>query len=114
MLKAFALLVFFSGCVGKVGIVRLSTDPAAAKYFLNGVEKGTTPAEFEWNYEQPILLELKKEEYHPEKELLNKAWLQFEASKGSYGETKTGKVSYQWVVTITRQLKRAPPAGAKP
>ncbi|MBE9533836.1 MAG: PEGA domain-containing protein, partial [Proteobacteria bacterium] len=42
------VLLILSGCTGKEGIIRLNTDPAGAHYYVDGVERGTTPAEFEW------------------------------------------------------------------
>jgi hypothetical protein len=108
VLGLFVLLVF-SGCVGKTGIVRLNTEPPGAKYYVDGVEKGTTPAEFEWRYDRPILIELKKEGYYTEEELLNKGWLHYQKYQGNYGKIKVGKNTYQWTVTVNRKLKNAPP-----
>ena len=104
-----AVLLLFSGCTGKEGIVRLNTDPAGAHYYVDGVERGTTPAEFEWKYDRPILVELKKEGYHTEQELLNKGWLHYQKYQGNYGKIKVGKNTYQWTVTVNRKLKAAPP-----
>ena len=108
VLSLFVLLVF-SGCVGKTGIVRLNTEPPGAKYYVDGIEKGTTPAEFEWRYDRPILIELKKEGYYTEEELLNKGWLHYQKYQGNYGKIKVGKNTYQWTVTVNRKLKTAPP-----
>ena len=105
------LLLSSFGCVSKVGIVRLNTDPPGAKYYLDGIEKGTTPAEFEWDLKRPIMLEIRKEGYYPEEELLNKKWVEYQGSKGNYGEIRTGKSSKQWTVTVNRKLKRAPKGG---
>ena len=108
ILIGFVLLLCFSGCVGKTGVVRLNTDPPEAQYYLDGVERGTTPGEFECDIERPVLLEIRKDGYHPEEELLNKAWLQYQISKGNYGEIRVGKATYQWTVTINCKLKAAP------
>jgi hypothetical protein len=105
-------LVSSFGCVSKVGIVRLSTDPPGAKYYLDGIERGITPAEFEWDAKRPIILEIKKEGFHPEQELLNKEWVWYQESRGKYAEIRTGKSSKQWTVTINRKLKAAPPGVA--
>ena len=61
-----AALLILSGCTSDTGIVRLYTEPSGAKYYIDGIEKGVTPAEFEWDMEQTILLEIKKEGYYPE------------------------------------------------
>ena len=103
------VLLLFSGCVSKTGIVRLNTEPSGAKYYVDGVEKGSTPAEFEWRYDRPILIELKKEGYHTEQELLNLGWLHYQKYQGNYGEIKVGKMTSQWTVTVNRKLKAAPP-----
>jgi hypothetical protein len=105
------LLLSFFGCVSKVGIVRLNTDPPGAKYYLDGIEKGTTPAEFEWDAARPIMLEIRKDGYYAEEELLNKKWVWYQESIGKYGEVRTGKSSKQWTVTVNRKLKRAPKGG---
>ncbi len=106
------LLLSSFGCVGKEGVIRLNTDPPGAKYYVDGIEKGTTPAEFEWSYDRPILIELKKEGYYTEEELLNKGWLHYQMSQGNYGKVRTGKSSKQWTVSINRKLKTAPKKGA--
>ena len=106
-----ALLLSSFGCVSKVGIVRLNTDPPGAKYYLDGIEKGTTPVEFEWDAKRPIMLEIRKEGFHPEEELLNKEWVWYQESIGKYGEIRTGKSAKQWTVTINRKLKAAPTRG---
>lgn len=105
---SLVVLLVFSGCVGKTGIVRLNTEPPGAKYYVDGVEKGTTPAQFEWRYDRPILVELKKEGYYTEQELLNKGWLHYQKYQGNYGKIKAGENAYQWTVTVNRKLKAAP------
>ena len=111
LMAAFALvaLLVFSGCTKKTGIVRLNTDPPGAKYYVDGIEKGRTPAEFEWNFKRPVMLEIRKKGYHSEQELLNWEWVLYEQSKGNYGEIKIGKATKQWTVMINRILKVAPP-----
>jgi len=104
-----AVLLILSGCTGKEGIVRLNTDPPGAAYYVDGIERGTTPAEFEWRYDRPILIELKKEGYYTEEELLNKGWLHYQKYQGNYGEIRTGGAKKKWTVTINRKLKAAPP-----
>jgi len=106
------LLLSSFGCVSKTGILRLNTDPPGAKYYLDGIEKGTTPAEFEWDLKRPIMLEIRKEGFHTEQELLNEKWVEYQGSKGNYGEIRTGKSSKQWTVIIDRKLKAAPKRGA--
>ena len=103
------LILSSFGCVGKDGVIRLNTDPPGAKYYVDGIEKGSTPAEFEWRYDRPILIELKKEGYYTEEELLNKGWLFYQKYLGNYGKVRTGKSSQQWTVSINRKLKAAPP-----
>jgi hypothetical protein len=114
LITVLGLLLLLSsfGCVGKEGVIRLNTDPPGAKYYVDGIEKGTTPAEFEWSYDRPILIELKKEGYYTEEELLNKGWLHYQMSQGNYGKVRTGKSSKQWTVSINRKLKVAPKKGA--
>ena len=104
-----AVLLIFSGCTGKEGIVRLNTDPPGATYYVDGVERGTTPAEFEWDSRQPIMLELRKAGYYTEQELLNKYWLSYQMYQGNYGTIRTGGAKKKWTVTINRKLKVAPP-----
>ena len=106
---SLVVLLVFSGCTGKTGIIRLNTEPSGAKYYVDGVEKGSTPAEFEWRYDRPILVELKKEGYHTEQELFNKGWLHYQKYQGNYGKIKIGKITSQWTVTVNRKLKAAPP-----
>ena len=103
-----AVLLMISGCTGRVGVVRLNTDPAGASYYVDGIERGKTPAEFEWDLKQPILLEIKKKGYHPEEELLNEYWLEYQYSKGKYGTIRVGGAKKRWTVTINRKLKAAP------
>ena len=102
------VLLILSGCTGKEGIIRLNTDPAGAHYYVDGVERGTTPAEFEWRYDRPILIELKKEGYYTEQELLNKYWVWYQDSRGNYGTIRVGGATKKWTVTINRKLKAAP------
>ncbi|MEJ2365183.1 MAG: PEGA domain-containing protein [Deltaproteobacteria bacterium] len=109
-LTILGLIFFFAsaGCTSSTGIIRLNTDPVGAKYYVDGVEKGTTPAEFEWSYDRPIMIELRKEGYYTEEELLNKGWLHYQMSLGNYGEIPAGKVTKKWTVLINRKLKVAP------
>ena len=104
-----AVLLILSGCTGKDGIVRLNTDPPGATYYMDGIAKGTTPAEFEWRYDRPVLIELKKEGYYTEEELLNQGWLTYQMFKGNYGTIRVGGAKKVWTVTINRKLKVAPP-----
>jgi len=78
---------------------------------VDGIEKGSTPAEFEWDFKRPIMLEIRKEGYHPEQELLNKEWVWYQKSRGNYGKIRVGKTTKQWTVTINRILKSAPKGG---
>lgn len=103
-----AVLLILSGCTSDMGIVRLYTEPSGAKYYIDGIEKGVTPAEFEWDMEQTILLEIKKEGYYPEKELMDKAWLKYQFNRGNVGKIQVGKVTNQLTLTINRQLKAEP------
>jgi hypothetical protein len=103
-----AVILIFSGCTGKDGIIRLNTEPAGAYYFVDGIERGTTPAEFEWRYDRPILIELKKEGYYTEEEMLNKGWLHNQMYQGNYGTVRVGGAKKKWTVTINRKLKAAP------
>ena len=104
-----AVLLILSGCTGKDGIVRLNTDPSGAHYYVDGIEKGTTPAEFEWRYDRPIVIEIRKEGYYPEEELLNQGWLTYQIFLGNYGTIRTSGAKKKWTVTINRKLKVAPP-----
>ena len=103
-----AVLLLVSGCTGKEGIIRLNTDPPGATYYVDGVERGTTPAELEWRYDRPILIEFKKEGYYTEEELLNKGWLHYQNYQGNYGTIRVGWATNKWTVTINRTLKVAP------
>jgi hypothetical protein len=103
-----AALLILSGCTSDTSIVRLYTEPSGARYYLDGIEKGVTPAEFEWQMEQPILLEIKKDGYHSEKELLDKAWLKYQFNRGNIGKIQVGKVTSRLTLTINRKLKDAP------
>jgi hypothetical protein len=103
-----AALLILSGCTSDTGIVRLYTEPAGAKYYIDGIEKGATPAEFEWEMEHPILLEITKEGYYSEKELLDKAWFKYQFNRGNIGKIQVGKVTNRLTVTINRTLKAAP------
>jgi hypothetical protein len=112
LMTVFALVIplVFSGCTKNTGIVRLNTDPQGAQYYVDGIEKGATPAEFEWDLRRPVMLEIRKEGYHPEQELLNREWIYYQQSKGNYGKIKIGKTTKQWTVIINRKLKAAPPS----
>jgi hypothetical protein len=104
-----AVLLILLGCTRKEGIVQLNTEPPGAHYYVDGIERGTTPAEFAWDLKKPIVLEFRKDGYYSEQELLTEAWVNYQASKGNYEETKVGKVTTEWTVTINRKLKLAPP-----
>ena len=103
-----AALLILSGCTGRTGVIRLNTDPPGATYYVDGVERGTTPAEFEWRYDRPIVIELKKEGYYTEEELLNKGWLHYQIYLGNYGKVRVSGAKKKWTVTINRKLKAAP------
>lgn len=102
------VLLILSGCTSDTSIVRLYTEPSGAKYYIDGIEKGATPAEFEWEMEHPILLEITKEGYHSEKELLDKAWLKYQFNRGNIGKIQVGKATNRLTLTINRKLKAAP------
>ena len=108
IMMCLLFLLSLSGCTGKEGIVRLNTDPTGAHYYVDGIERGTTPAEFEWRYDRPILIELKKEGYYTEEEMLNKGWLHYQMYQGNYGTVRVGEAKKKWTVTINRTLKAAP------
>jgi hypothetical protein len=59
--------------------------------------------------EQPILLEIKKEGYYSEKELLDKAWFKYQFNRGNIGKIRVGKTTSRLTLTINRTLKAAPP-----
>ena len=104
-----AVLLILSGCVGRTGIIRLNTDPPGATYYVDGVEKGTTPAEFEWDSTQPMKLEIRKEGYYTEQELLNKYWVWYQESRGNYRTIRVSEAKKKWTVILNRTLKAAPP-----
>ena len=104
-----AALLILSGCTSDTSIVRLYTEPSGAIYYIDGIEKGATPAEFEWEMEHPILLEIKKEGYYSEKELLDKAWFKYQFNRGNIGKIRVGKTTSRLTLTINRTLKAAPP-----
>ena len=107
LLGLFLLLSSF-GCVGREGIIRLNTDPPGATYYVDGIEKGRTPAEFTWDSNWPCLLEIRKEGYYTEQELLNKYWVWYQESKGNYRTIRVGEAKKKWTVIIDRKLKAAP------
>jgi hypothetical protein len=103
------LLLGSFGCVGKEGIIRLNTDPPGATYYLDGIERGTTPAEFEWDSRQPIKLEIRKDGYYTEEELLNKYWVWYQESRGNYRTIRVSEAKKKWTVILNRTLRAAPP-----
>ena len=103
-----AVLLILSGCTSDTSIVRLYTEPSGAIYYIDGIEKGATPAEFEWETEHPILLEIKKDGYHSEKELLDEAWFRYQYIRGNIGKIQVGKATSRLTLTINRKLKAAP------
>ena len=111
VITVLGLVLFLGsfGCVSKVGIVRLNTDPPGAKYYLDGIERGTTPAEFEWDSRQPINLEIRKDGYYTEEELLNKYWVWYQESRGNYRTIRVSEAKKKWTVILNRTLRAAPP-----
>ena len=54
------------------------------------------------------MLEIKKDGYYSEKELLDKAWLRYQFNRGNIGKIQVGKATSQLTLTINRKLKAAP------
>jgi hypothetical protein len=54
------------------------------------------------------MLEIRKEGYYTEQELLNKYWVWYQDSRGNYGTVRVGEAKKKWTVTINRTLKAAP------
>jgi len=108
----FSAVVLFMGCTSKRGIIALRTRPAGADVYLNQLKVGVTgnlPLEFEYDFRQPATLNIEKEGYYPESEMLGETWIVREYQKGTYMEGKfiiQGKNRKAWKANILRRLQK--------
>ena len=107
------VLVFVSllslGCMSDTGRVYLDTVPHDATVFVNDVEIGKTPVEFNFTHDEPMELEIVKTGYYPVSERMDTYWLRMEVTKGNYGEYRDEKPDgtksrLYWKVMTTRKL----------
>lgn len=111
--KILILLLFFvlfsTGCTSSRGIIDLNSRPREATVYLDGVEQGVTPVQFEYDFKIPARLEIVKDGYYIEDELLNEAWVVREIRKGNYSEGRYmigGVNSKSWMVNTYRRLEK--------
>jgi len=103
------LLVLSVGCTYRKGRISLQSDPPGAEVYVEGTKIGEAPITFDYVccfFEE---LEIVKEGYEPQKEILNKLWIKEEATRGGYGQAKLmmdGKERKVWTVTTRRVLRR--------
>ncbi len=109
ILLLFSFFTLSAGCTSTRGIIDLHSRPREATVFLDGIEKGITPVQFEFDFKTPARLELVKEGYYVEDELLNQAWVVREIRKGNYTEGNYmvgGKSTKTWMVSTYRRMQK--------
>jgi hypothetical protein len=105
----FIVLVLSVGCTYRKGRISLQSDPPGAEVYVGGTKIGKTPVTFDYVccfFEE---LEIVKDGYEPQKEILNKLWIKEEATRGGYGQAKLmmdGKERKVWTVTTRRVLRK--------
>jgi hypothetical protein len=105
----FIVLVLSVGCTYRKGRINLQSDPPGAEVYVGGTKIGETPVTFDYVccfFEE---LEIVKDGYEPQKEILNKLWIKEEATRGGYGQAKLmmdGKARKVWTVTTRRVLRK--------
>ena len=105
----FILTVSIVACTSTRGIIDLNTSPREAVVYLDGVKQGVTPVQFEYDFEVPARLEIVKDGYYNEDELLNQAWVIREIRKGNYTEghyTVGGKSTKSWMISTFRRMQK--------
>ena len=96
-------------CTSTRGIIDLNTRPREAAVYLDGVKQGVTPVHFEYDFKVPARLEIVKDGYFNEDELLNKAWVIREIRKGNYTEghyTVGGVRTKSWMISTFRRMQK--------
>lgn len=112
-LVVLAALLFVFGCMSDTGKVYLDTSPEQATVWLNNQAIGETPIEFNFTYDEPMIMEITRDGYYPISERLDAYWVHMEMVKGTYGEYRDTKEDgtksrLYWKVTTTRTLHKAP------
>jgi hypothetical protein len=100
------VLFLAAGCTSSRGFITLSTFPAGAEVYVDGVSKGFTPLTFDYDLERRSELRIEKDGYFTEVEDLNKGWVRNEGHKGNFhkeGDSAGG--GRVWKVRTTRALK---------
>ncbi len=109
ILLLVASLVLSAGCTSSRGVIDLNSRPREAVVFVDGVKQGLTPVQFEFDLKVPVRLELVKDGYFSESEMLNQAWVVREIRKGNYSEGNymVGGVSTKtWMVSTYRRMQK--------
>jgi hypothetical protein len=109
ILLLVVLVVLSVGCTSTRGLIDLHSRPREATVFLDGIKQGITPVQFEYDFKTPARLEIIKEGFYVETELLNQAWVIREIRKGNYSEgyyTIGGVSAKTWMVSTYRRLQK--------
>ncbi len=109
ILMLLSLVAMSVGCSSTRGVVDFHSRPHEATVFLDGIKQGITPVQFEFDFKTPVRVEIVKEGYFVETELLNQAWVVREIRKGNYSEGyyMIGGVSTKtWMVSTYRRLQK--------
>ena len=103
------LILIFSGCTSKRGIIEIHTKPPGADVYMDHALKGKSPLSLEYDFTTPATLKILKEGYYSEIEALCQAWVVREIRKGNYAEGKfviQGERTSSWKVTTSRRLQK--------
>ena len=109
ILLIFFLVVLPVGCTSTRGIIDLNTRPSEAVVYVGGVKQGITPVQFEYDFKVPAKLEIIKDGYFNENEMLNQAWVIREIRKGNYTEghyVVEGADKKSWMVSTFRRMQK--------
>lgn len=107
-LMLFGLLLVF-GCNPKLGIIAVNTNPQGASVYLNGVQTGDTPMQFEFDMDKPVTMKILKERYKPIEEQVTVNWVKSEYHKGHYSKGDyliKGTMQKGFEVNASRELIR--------
>ena len=77
--------------------------------YLDGIKRGVTPVQFEYDFKIPTKLQIVKDGYHTEDEMLNEAWVIREIRKGNYTEGRymvSGVQTKTWMVSTYRKMQK--------